>query len=413
MSKKIYLDNAATTAPRPEVIDAMMPYYKEAWCNPSSIYSFSDEGKEALATAREKIAKTIGAKTNEIYFTSGATEADNWALISTFDAYSKKGKHIITTTFEHHAVLHTCEYLEKTRGAEITYLDVDDLGQINLKDLENAIRPDTILVTIMTANNEIGTILPIKEIGAICKKHKVFFHTDATQAYTHIPLNVDEMNIDMLSASGHKIYGPKGVGLLYIRKGVKIKSFIHGGAQERKRRGGTENVPAIVGFSVAAEMANNNIKSESERLIPIRDEFIKKIMATIPFAKLNGDPINRLPNNINISFEFIEGESLLMLLDNAGISASSGSACTSGSLDPSHVLLAIHMLHDIAHGSLRLTMGLDTTKEDMDFVAESLVWIVDRLRKMSPLWSDYTKGKMKSIIATSYADKVISDAQKK
>jgi len=390
MEKLIYLDNAATTKMAPEVLEAMMPYFIEEYGNPSAIYGFAAKNKEVVTQQREIIADMLGAKANEIYFTAGGTEADNWALKATFEAYGKKGKHIITTKIEHHAILHTAEYLEK-QGAEVTYLNVDENGLISLEELEASIRPDTILISVMFANNEIGTIEPIKEIGAIAKKHGVLFHTDAVQAFGHVPINVDECNIDMLSASGHKLNGPKGIGFLYIRKGVKILSLIHGGAQERRRRAGTENVPGIVGFGAAVKRAkavmDENAKKESE----LRDYLIERILSEIPYARLNGHRVKRLPNNANIGFEFIEGESMLILLDMAGICASSGSACTSGSLDPSHVLLAIGLPHEKAHGSLRLTLSEETTKEEIDFVVDKLKEIVERLRGMSPLYEDFIK----------------------
>ena len=333
----------------------------------------------------------LGAKPEEIYFTAGGSESDNWALKATFEAYKNKGNHIITTKIEHHAILHTCEYLEKERGAKITYIGVDENGVVNLDELEAAITPETILISVMAANNEIGTIQPIKEIGRIAKEHNILFHTDAVQAFGQIPINVDECNIDMLSSSGHKINGPKGIGFLYIRKGVKIRSFEHGGAQERKRRAGTENVPGIVGYGVAAERAARTMAERTAKEIEVRDYLINRILTEIPNCRLNGDPVKRLPNNCNISFEFIEGESLLIMLDMKGICASSGSACTSGSLDPSHVLLAIGLPHEKAHGSLRLTLSEEITKEDVDFVVEQIKAIVDRLRSMSPLYEDYIK----------------------
>ena len=333
----------------------------------------------------------LGAKPEEIYFTAGGSESDNWALKATFEAYKNKGNHIITTKIEHHAILHTCEYLEKERGAKITYIGVDENGVVNLDELEAAITPETILISVMAANNEIGTIQPIKEIGRIAKEHNILFHTDAVQAFGQIPINVDECNIDMLSSSGHKINGPKGIGFLYIRKGVKIRSFVHGGAQERKRRAGTENVPGIVGYGVAAERAARTMAERTAKEIEVRDYLINRILTEIPNSRLNGDPVKRLPNNCNISFEFIEGESLLIMLDMKGICASSGSACTSGSLDPSHVLLAIGLPHEKAHGSLRLTLSEEITKEDVDFVVEQIKAIVDRLRSMSPLYEDYIK----------------------
>lgn len=390
MKTRIYLDNAATTKTSQEVVDAMLPYFTENYGNASSIYEVGQRSKEAITTAREKIAKVLGAKTDEIYFTAGGSEADNWALKAAFEAYSKKGNHIITTKIEHHAILHTCEYLEK-KGAEITYLDVDENGLINLDELQKAIRPETILISIMFANNEIGTIEPVKEIGMIAKEHGVLFHTDAVQAFGQVPIDVDEMNIDMLSSSAHKINGPKGIGFLYIRKGVKIRSFVHGGAQERKRRAGTENVPGIVGYGVAAKRAAETMEVRTAKERELRDYFIDRVLKEIPYVKLNGDPVKRLPNNINLSFRFVEGESLLIMLDMKGIAASSGSACTSGSLDPSHVLLAIGLPHEIAHGSLRLTLGEDTTKEDLDYTLEQLKEIIGKLRDLSPLYEDFVK----------------------
>ncbi|MDO4490130.1 MAG: cysteine desulfurase NifS [Lachnospiraceae bacterium] len=398
----IYLDNAATTKTAPQVVEAMLPYFSELYGNPSSIYTIAGESKKAVTKAREQIAQVLGARTEDIYFTAGGSEADNWALKATYEAYSAKGNHIITTKIEHHAILHTCEYLEQKRGAKITYLDVDENGLVDPEELEKAITPETILISIMFANNEIGTIEPIKEIGAIAKKHGILFHTDAVQAFGQVPINVDEMNIDMLSSSGHKINGPKGIGFLYIRKGVKIRSFVHGGAQERKRRAGTENVPGIVGYGAAAQLAADTLAERTAKEIELRDYMISRIRAEIPNCKLNGHPEKRLPNNVNFSFEFIEGESLLILLDMAGICASSGSACTSGSLDPSHVLLAIGLPHEIAHGSLRLTLSAETTKEDIDFTVDKIKEIVDRLRGMSPLYEDYKAGKSKSIIETRY-----------
>ena len=394
MTKLIYLDNAATTKMAPEVVEAMMPYLTEEYGNPSAIYSIGAKNKEVISKQREIIADMIGAKANEIYFTAGGSEADNWALKATFEAYGKKGKHIITTKIEHHAILHTAEYLEK-QGAEVTYLDVDENGLVSLEELEAAIRPDTILISVMFANNEIGTIEPIKEIGAIAKKHGVLFHTDAVQAFGQVPIDVDECNIDMLSASGHKLNVPKGIGFLYIRKGVKILSLIHGGAQERRRRAGTENVPGIVGFSAAVKKAKATMNEKSKYESELRDYLIERVLAEIPYARLNGHPTKRLPNNANFAFEFIEGESMLILLDMAGICASSGSACTSGSLDPSHVLLAIGLPHEKAHGSLRLTLSEETTKEDIDFVVDKLKEIIERLRGMSPLYEDFVKKQKK------------------
>ena len=390
MEKVIYLDNAATTRTAPEVVDAMLPYFTENYGNPSSIYGFASANKEVIAEQREKIADVLGAKANEIYFTAGGTESDNWALTATAEAYGTKGKHIITSRIEHHAVLHTCAYLEK-RGYEVTYLDVDENGLVDPRKVEEAIRPDTILISIMAANNEIGTIQPIREIGEIAHAHGVLFHTDAVQAFAQIPINVDECHIDMLSASGHKLNGPKGIGFLYIRKGVKIRSFIHGGAQERKRRAGTENVPGIVGLGKAVELAAATMEERAAKETELRDYAISRIEKEIPYCRLNGDRVKRLPNNINFSFRFIEGESMLIKLDFKGICASSGSACTSGSLDPSHVLLAIELPHEIAHGSLRMTLGADTTKEEIDYTVDCLKEIVEEIRSMSPLYEDFMK----------------------
>lgn len=386
----IYLDNAATTKTAPEVVDAMLPYFSEYYGNASTIYSLGAESKKAMDHARQIIADSLGAKPEEIYFTAGGSESDNWALKATAEAYASKGKHIITTKIEHHAILHTCEYLEK-RGFEITYLNVDRDGLISLDELKAAIRPDTILISVMFANNEIGTIEPIAEIGEIAKEHGVLFHTDAVQAYAQVPIHVDEMHIDMLSASGHKLNGPKGIGFLYIRKGVKIRSFVHGGAQERSRRAGTENIPGIVGLGAAVERAMRIMDSKTQREIELRDYLIGRLENEIPHCWLNGHRTKRLPNNINFSFLFIEGESMLIMLDMKGICASSGSACTSGSLDPSHVLLAIGLKHEEAHGSLRLTLSEDSTKEEMDIVAEEVKKIVQRLRDMSPLYEDFLK----------------------
>ena len=386
MKKLIYLDNAATTKTSEEVVAAMLPYFTEYYGNPSSVYEFASESKKAVSNARRTIAETLGAQENEIYFTAGGSEADNWALKATAEAYQSKGKHIITTKIEHHAILHTAEYLEK-RGFEITYIGVDENGVVKVDELEKAIRPDTILISVMFANNEIGTIQPIKEIGEIAKKHGVLFHTDAVQAYGQLPINVDELHIDMLSSSGHKLNGPKGIGFLYIRKGVKIRSFVHGGAQERKRRAGTENVPGIVGYGKAAEIAAKTMKERTAKEIELRDHLIDRVLAEVPYTRLNGHRTNRLPNNANFSFQFVEGESLLIMLDMDGICGSSGSACTSGSLDPSHVLLAIGLPHEIAHGSLRLSLAETNTQEDVDYILEKLPQIIQRLRDMSPVWN--------------------------
>lgn len=390
MSRFVYLDNAATTSTKKEVVDAMYPFFTESFGNPSSVYDFAAKNKKAVNDSRQTIADALHADVRDIYFTAGGSESDNWALIATAEAYENKGKHIITSKIEHHAILHTCDYLE-SRGFEITYIDVDENGILKLDELKKAIRPDTILISVMFANNEIGTIQPIKEIGEIAKEHDILFHTDAVQAFGQIPINVDELHIDMLSASGHKLHGPKGIGFLYIRKGLKLRSFIHGGAQERKRRAGTENVPGIVGLgkavSIAVETMDERIKHETE----VRDYMIEKIKKTIPYCRLNGDRTKRLPNNVNFSFQFVEGESLLIMLDMEGICASSGSACTSGSLDPSHVLLAIGLPHEIAHGSLRMTLSEETSIEDADYVIDKLQGIVAKLRSMSPLYEDFVK----------------------
>lgn len=390
MSKPIYLDNAATMKVYPEVLDEMLPYYTEHYGNPSAIYSFAGEAGQAVERARQAAADLIGAKREEIYFTAGGSESDNWALKATADAYKAKGKHIITTTIEHHAVLHTAQWLKK-QGYELTYVPVDEDGILRLDALEEAIRPDTILISAMSANNEIGTIQPLREIGEIARKHGVLFHTDAVQSFGHVPIHVDEMNIDMLSISGHKLGGPKGVGALYIRKGVKILSFVHGGAQERARRAGTHNVPGIVGMGKAAMLAARDMDKRSAYESRLRDHLIERVLAEIPYARLNGHRTMRLPNNANFCFRFIEGESMLILLDQAGICASSGSACTSGSLDPSHVLLAIGLPHEIAHGSLRLTLSEETTQEDIDYTVDELKKIIERLRGMSPLYEDFMK----------------------
>lgn len=390
MSELIYLDNAATTQTAPEVFEEMKPYFTDFFGNPSSVYQFAQKSKYAMEHAREQIAAVIGAAPEEIYFTSGGSEADNWALKAVTEAYSEKGRHIITSKIEHHAILHTCAYLEKN-GYEVTYLDVNEKGEISLEELETAIRPDTVMISVMAANNEIGTIQPIAEIGAIAKRHGVLFHTDAVQAFGHIPLQVDEMNIDLLSASGHKINGPKGIGFLYIRKKTKVRSFLHGGAQERGKRAGTSNVPGIVGFGKAAELARENMEKRMAYETKLRDYTIDRIQKEVPYAVLNGAKWNRLPNNISFCFRFIEGESLLIMLDAKGICGSSGSACTSGSLDPSHVLLAIGRPHEIAHGSLRMTLSESTTKEQMDFTVEQIKNIVERLRSMSPLYEDFIK----------------------
>lgn len=390
MKEVIYLDNAATTQVLPEVLQEMLPYFTEAFGNPSAVYTFASGAKGAVDKAREQVAKLIGAKPEEIYFTAGGSESDNWALKATAEAYKEKGRHIITTAIEHHAILHTCQWLEQ-QGFEVTYLPVDEKGVVSPQEVEKAIRPDTILISVMAANNEIGTIEPLKEIGAIAKEHGILFHTDAVQAFGHIPLDVEALNIDMLSASGHKIHGPKGVGILYIRKGVKIRSFVHGGAQERKRRAGTHNVPGIVGMGKAAELAGTHMQENNEKIVALRNHLIDRVLEEIPYTRLNGHEINRLPNNANFCFRFIEGESMLILLDQKGICGSSGSACTSGSLDPSHVLLAIGLPHEIAHGSLRLTLSEKNTLEEIDYTVDQLKAIIERLRGMSPLYEDFIK----------------------
>ena len=390
MKKIIYLDNAATTKTAPEVVDAMLPYFTEFYGNASTIYDLGNHSKNAMNEARDIIADALGARGEEIYFTAGGSESDNWALKATAEAYKNKGNHIITSKIEHHAILHTCEWLEK-QGFEVTYVDVDENGVIKLDELKKAIRPTTILISVMFANNEIGTIQPIKEIGEIAKEHGILFHTDAVQAFGQVPINVDECHIDMLSASGHKLNGPKGIGFLYIRKGVKIRSFVHGGAQDRKRRAGTENIPGIVGLGVATKRAIASMQERTAKEIELRDYLIDRVLKEIPYTRLNGHRTNRLPNNANFSFQFIEGESMLIMLDMDGICGSSGSACTSGSLDPSHVLLAIGLPHEIAHGSLRLTLSEEITKEDIDFVIEKLKSIIERLRSMSPLYEDFVR----------------------
>ena len=387
---RIYLDHAATTPVKPEVLDAMMPYFTQSFGNPSSIYQVAQINKKAIDDARETIAKHLGANTNEIFFTSGGTEADNWAIKGIVEANKNKGNHIITTKIEHHAVLHTCEYLEK-QGFEVTYLDVNEEGVIDLEALKAAIKDTTILISIMYANNEVGTIMPIKEIRAIAKEHGIAFHTDAVQAIGQVRIDVKEQNIDALSLSGHKIYGPKGIGVLYIRRGLRITNLIHGGAQERGRRAGTENVPAIVGIAKAMELAYTDFEAKNERIKGLRDKLMNGILESIPYSKLNGSSTNRLVNNVNIGFEFVEGASLLLLLDMNGVAASSGSACTSGSLDPSHVLLALGLPHEKAHGSLRLTLGEGTTEQEVDYVLEKLPAIVQRMRDMSPLYEEFMK----------------------
>ncbi|MDK2836891.1 MAG: cysteine desulfurase [Thermosediminibacterales bacterium] len=384
--KKVYLDHAATTPVRKEVIEAMLPYYKENFGNPSSVYSYGREARKAIEDSREKVAEILGADPKEIYFTSGGTESDNWAIKGVAYANREKGNHIITSAIEHHAVLHTCEFLEK-QGFKVTYLPVDKYGIVNVEDLKKAVTDKTILVSIMHANNEIGSIQPIEEIGEFLKDKKIYFHTDAVQTVGKIPVNVDKLNVDLLSLSAHKIYGPKGVGALYIRKATKILPFIHGGAQEKKRRAGTENVAGIVGLGVAADLANKELEVQRKHLMTLRDKLITGIKEKIPYVIFNGHPEKRLPHNVNVCFEFIEGESLLLNLDLKGICASSGSACTSGSLNPSHVLLAIGLKHEVAHGSLRLTLGKDNTEEDINYVLEVLPGIVDKLRQMSPLFA--------------------------
>ncbi|KAE9628447.1 cysteine desulfurase NifS [Defluviitalea raffinosedens] len=388
--QKIYFDHAATTAMHPQVVEAMLPYFTENFGNPSSIYEIARKNKQALDESRDKIAKLLGADPKEIYFTSGGTESDNWAIKGIAEAYKNKGNHIITSAIEHHAVLHTCEYLE-SQGYEVTYLPVNEYGQVDPQDVLKAIKDTTILITIMYANNEIGTIQPIEEIGKIAREKGIVFHTDAVQAVGHIPIDVKKANVDLLSLSGHKFHGPKGVGVLYIRKGVKIKPLLHGGAQERGRRGGTENVAGIVGLAKALELALENMEENNKKMTELRDYIIKEVTSRIDHVKLNGHPTDRLPNNINFTFDFIEGESLLLLLDMKGIYASSGSACTSGSLDPSHVLLAIGLPHEKAHGSLRITLGDENTKEEADYFLEVLPSIVQRLRDMSPLYEAYKK----------------------
>ncbi|MBP3201966.1 MAG: cysteine desulfurase NifS [Lachnospiraceae bacterium] len=392
MSKLIYMDNAATTFVDKRVFDAMTPYLTDRCFNPSSIYDGAQDVHADLDNARDTIAKTIGATSKEIFFTSCGTESDNWAIKGIAHANAEKGKHLITSKIEHHAVLHSMDALKK-EGYDITFLDVDENGLVDIKKLEEAIRPDTILVSIMFANNEIGTIEPIKEIGEICHKHNVYFHVDAVQAYAHIPINVKDLNIDLLSVSGHKFNAMKGTGFLYIKKGTKIINYMDGGAQEFKKRAGTENVAGIIGMAKATEIAHNEMNKRIEEETKIRDYIIDRILKEIPYSKLNGDRVKRLPNNINIGFEFVEGESLLLSLNDIGVCASSGSACTSGSLDPSHVLLAIGLPHEKAHGSLRLTISHETSMDDAKYVCDNLPPIVERLRSMSPLYEDFIKNK--------------------
>ena len=390
MDKLIYLDNAATTKVAPEVYDAMKPYFEEYFGNAASVYRFAGESRKAVEQARTDVAAFLNAKPNEIYFTGGGSESDNWALKGLGFALKDKGKHIITSTIEHHAILHTCEYLEKL-GYEITYVDVDENGVLKLDELKKAIREDTILISVMFANNEIGSIQPIREIGEIAHAHNILFHTDAVQAYGHVPIDVEALHIDLLSASGHKINGPKGIGILYVRNGVRIESFVHGGAQERGKRAGTHNTPGIVGFGRATTLAKEKMEERAAKETELRDYLIQRVLEEVPYTKLNGHPEKRLTNNANFSFRFIEGESLLIMLDQKGICGSSGSACTSGSLDPSHVLLAIGLPHEIAHGSLRLTLSDETTREEIDYTVDAIKTVVERLRSMSPLYEDFVK----------------------
>lgn len=399
----IYMDNAATTRLSGRALEAMMPYLTEQYANPAGTYSFTHASNAAMEKARKQVADVIGATSAEIFFTSGGTESDNWALKGTMRANEKKGRHLIISAIEHHAILHSAKALER-EGFEVTILPVDADGVVAPEAVEAAIRPDTVLVSIMAANNEIGTIEPLEAIGAVCKRHGVIFHTDAVQAFGHEPIDVNELGIDMLSASSHKIYGPKGVGLLYVRRGVKLQNLLDGGQQERGRRGSTENVPGIVGFARAAELAAEEIAPERDRQLALRDHAIRRILEEIPSAKLNGSWESRLANNVNFSFEFIEGEGMLLQLATRGICVSSGSACTSGSLDPSHVLLAIGLPHEIAHGSLRMTLGRDTTREDVDFAVDSLKATLQNLRMMSPLYEDFQQGKVESVIERFKAD---------
>ncbi|MDN5327187.1 MAG: cysteine desulfurase [Moorella sp. (in: firmicutes)] len=386
--RRVYLDHSATTPVRPEVLEAMLPFLKdEAFGNPSTVYSYGREAKKALEEAREKVANLIGARPEEIFFTSGGTEADNLALIGTAAANEKKGRHIITSSIEHHAVLHTAQYLLR-HGFKVTFLPVTPEGLVRVEDVEKAITDETILISVMHVNNEVGTIQPIKEIGKLARERGIVFHTDAVQSVGKLPVNVDDLGVDLLSASGHKIYGPKGIGCLYIRKGTKINPILYGGAQERKRRPGTENMPGIVGFGRAAELAGQELESEMERLQALRDKLIDGILTRIEDVQLNGDPRQRVATNANFSFRYVEGESMLLSLDMKGICASSGSACTSGSLDPSHVLLAMGIPHEVAHGSVRMTLGRDNTEEDIDYVLEVMPEIVARLRSMSPLYEE-------------------------
>lgn len=392
MATKIYMDNAATTPVRDEVLDTILPYFKEFYGNASSVYSIAKESKKALEKAREQVAKGIGAKAEEIYFTAGGSESDNMALRGVAEALAKKGNHIITTKIEHHAILHTGEYLEK-HGCEVTYLPVDEFGKISLEELEKSIRPETILISVMFANNEIGTIQPIAEIGKLAHEKGILFHTDAVQAVGHVAIDVNEMNIDLLSMSGHKLGAPKGIGAIYIRKGIPIQPLIFGGAQEKKKRAGTENIPGIVGLGKAVELAVSEMEAETKRLVHLRDKLISGILDKVPYSRLNGHPTDRLPGNCNISFGYIEGESMLLLLDAMGVAASSGSACTSGSLDPSHVLMAIGLPHEIAHGSLRLTLDRGNTEEEVDFILEKIPEVVQKLRDMSPLYEEVANKK--------------------
>ncbi|MDX8549015.1 cysteine desulfurase NifS [Methanospirillum sp. J.3.6.1-F.2.7.3] len=388
--KTIYMDHSATTATDPAVVEAMLPWYSINYGNPSSLYRLARESRTAIEEAREKVAKAIGAKQDEIFFTSGGTESDNWALKGAALALRKKGNHIITSAIEHHAITHTCDYLKK-QGFEITYLPVDEFGQVRVDDLKSAITDKTILVSVMFANNEIGTIQPIPEIGAACRERGILFHTDAVQVIGNLPINVESMNIDLLSLSAHKFYGPKGIGALYIRKGVRIDNYLHGGGQEHRKRAGTENVPGIVGLGVAIEKAVSNLEVKTLQIRTLRDALLDRILHEIPNTRLNGHRTMRLPGNINVSFDFIEGESLLLLLDHSGIAASTGSACSSGSLEPSHVLLAIGLPAEVAHGSLRLTLGLENTNEDISYAFDEIKKAVERLRAMSPLYADYLK----------------------